>query len=100
MKDDLIKAKNIMNSSANNCVLCKGNSIYSSTKRGVKPVQEWVENGVDLKGYCVANKIVDKVAASTYVLVGIEEVYASIMSNLAQRILQTHGIKCSCNELL
>ena len=71
MKNDLKKAIDILNSGQYTCVLCKDNEIHISTERGVKPLLEWLESGIALKGFSAADKVVGKAAAFLYVLLGV-----------------------------
>ena len=45
MKADLEKAKAIFTGSDYTCVLCKGDTVYTGTERGVKPLIAWINNG-------------------------------------------------------
>lgn len=97
MKNDLIKAIDTLNSGQYTCVLCKDNEIHTSTERGVKPLLEWLESGIDLKGFSAADKVVGKAAAFLYVLLGVKEVYAHIMSESAIYTLSRNGIFPQCD---
>lgn len=97
MKNDLKKAIDILNSGQYTCVLCKDNEIHISTERGVKPLLEWLESGIDLKGFSVADKVVGKAAAFLYVLLGVKEVYAPVMSESAIYTLSRNGIFPQCD---
>ena len=97
MKNDLKKAIDILNSGQYTCVLCKDNEIHISTERGVKPLLEWLESGIDLKGFSAADKVVGKAAAFLYVLLGVKEVYAHVMSESAIYTLSRNGIFPQCD---
>lgn len=92
MKNDLTEAINILNSNECTCVLCKENAVYMSTERGVKPLLDWLDNGTDLQGFSAADKVVGKAAAFLYVLLGVKEVYARVMSEGAICVLNDSGI--------
>ena len=92
MKNDLTEAINILNGDKYTCVLCKGSAIYISTERGVKPLIDWIDDGTDLQGFSAADKVVGKAAAFLYVLLGVKEVYARIMSEGAIAVLKNNGI--------
>lgn len=51
----------------------------------------------DCKDYSAADKIVGKAAAMLYVLLGVSEVYAQVMSESAQYTLARHGILPICD---
>lgn len=98
MKTDLTKAIKQLNSGAYTCVLCKGDTIYTSTERGVKPLIDWLDNGIDLKGFSAADKVVGKAAAFLYVLLGVQEVYAPVMSENAIYTLARNGVQPYCDQ--
>lgn len=76
------------------CVLCKGDSpVITSTDRGIKPLMGFLGSGTDLDGYFVADRVVGKAAAFLYVLLGVREVYATVMSEPAARVLKENGIE-------
>ena len=80
------------------CVLCKEEQVFTSRMRGVKPLLSWYDQGLDVKGFSVADKVVGKAAAFLYVLLGVGEVYAQVMSRPAKMVLDTYGIPNGCEE--
>lgn len=96
MKNDLIKAIDILNSGQYTCVLCRENIIYTSTERGVKPLLDWLDSGINLNGFSAADKVVGKAAAFLYILLGVKEVYAPVMSSDAIKLLIRNGILSEC----
>lgn len=98
MKNDLIKAINTLNSGQYTCVLCRNNEIYTSTERGVRPLLDWLEGGIELKGFSAADKVVGKAAAFLYVLLGVKEVYAPVMSESAIDMLSENGVQPHCEK--
>ncbi len=97
MKTDLTKAVNILKDGQYTCVLCKGDENYTSTERGVKPLLDWLNSGIDLKGFSAADNVVGKAAAFLYVLLGVKEVYAHVMSESAIYTLARNGICPQCD---
>lgn len=95
---DIERAKQILISEGCTCVVCKGNNIHISQKRGVAPLIELLDSKIDVRGYSAADKAVGKAAAMLFVLLGISEIYAVIMSRSAKKILDEYGIKYSCGE--
>ncbi len=87
----------MLNSGQYTCVLCKADEIHTSTERGVKPLLDWLDSGIDLKGFSVADKVVGKAAAFLYVLLGVREVYAPVMSESAIYTLSRNGIFPQCD---
>lgn len=95
---DIERAKQILISEGCTCVICRGDDIHTSEKRGVVPLIELLDSRIDVRGYSAADKAVGKAAAMLFVLLGIGEIYAAIMSRSAKKILDGHGIKYSCGE--
>lgn len=94
---DIEKATKMLHSGAYTCVLCRGNEIYTSVERGVKPLLEWLDSGLDLSGFTAADKVVGKAAAFLYVLLGIKVVFAPVMSEGAVELLEENGIDYRCD---
>lgn len=93
MNKDLIKATEILKSGQYTCVVCSGDIIYNCTQRGVKPLLDWIDSGLNLKDFSAADKVVGKAAAFLYVILGIKEVYADVMSEGAANVLKEYGIE-------
>ena len=98
MSSDLRRAVEILDKSRYTCVLCRGEQILTTEKRGVLPLVEWLEAGEDLKGFSAADKVVGKGAAFLYVMAGVKEVYASVMSEKAAALLSDSGIDGFCGQ--
>lgn len=98
MSSDLRRAVEILDKSRYTCVLCRGEQILTTEKRGVLPLVEWLEGGEDLKGFSAADKVVGKGAAFLYVMAGVKEVYASVMSEKAAALLSDYGIDGFCRQ--
>lgn len=94
------EAKELFKTGNYSCVLCKDGTAYTSTKRGVAPLLEWVTQDVDLKGFSAADKIVGKAAAFLFVTSRVKEVYASVMSKTAIDILSQYGISAEYETLV
>ena len=73
-------------------VLCKGDTVYSSDKRGVSPMLDFLASGADLRGFSAADKIVGKAAALLFVRAGVKEVWGEVMSQKALPVFEAHGI--------
>lgn len=54
---------------------------------------DWLDSEIDLKGFSAADKVVGKAAAFLYVLLGIKEVYAHVMSEAAIDTLERNSIQ-------
>lgn len=93
MSGDLERAKQRLAEGRETCVLVRGDIMYTSTERGVKPFLDWLAEGTDLRGFSVADRAVGKAAAFLHVLAGVGEVYAPVMSSGAVRVLRENGVK-------
>ena len=98
--NNLTKAKEILQNGGFTCVLTAGENVYTSNKRGVKPLLCWYESGEDYKGFSAADKVVGKAAAFLYVLLGIKEVYADVISEHALCVLKQNGVFVTYGELV
>ncbi|SMC85734.1 DUF1893 domain-containing protein [Papillibacter cinnamivorans] len=96
---DIDKAKQLLSQGGYTCVLCRGGTVYTSTLRGVTPVVEWLDAGTDLRGFSAADKVIGKAAAMLFVLAGVGEVYAPVMTGTAKDILTHRGIRNSCDTI-
>ncbi len=65
---------------------------FTSTERGVKPLLRLLEEGTDVRGGAAADRVVGGAAAFLYVLLGVKEVFAPVMSRRAEELLLSHGI--------
>lgn len=88
--NDVALAKS--NLAGHSIALCKKGKLLTSDGRGVSPMIDFLQDGIDLSGYSVADKIVGKAAAMLFVKAGIKEVYAEILSVSGKNFLEEHGI--------
>ncbi len=93
MNSDLAKAKKILMETGATCVLCKGRSRVESDMRGVKPLMELLDMGMDFSGYSAADKVVGKATALLYCLLEVRAVYTPVISEAGLAVLQGHGIE-------
>ena len=97
--NDLQKAISILESGNHTCVLCKGDAVYISNKSGIAPMVGFISEGIDLKGFSVADKIVGKAAAMLFALAGIKNAYGDVMSIGGLEFLEQNGIGASYSVL-
>lgn len=95
---DIEHAKQLLTDARYTCVICRGDDIHTSEKRGVAPLIELLDSKIDVRGYSAADKAVGKAAAMLFVLLGVSEIYAVVMSRSAKKILDEYGVKYSCGE--
>ena len=88
----LSKVKAILESGGYTCVFTDGTAVYTSMLRGVKPLVQFVESRTMPAGLSAADKVVGKATAYLYVLLGVREIYAQIISEPAAEVLQAKGI--------
>jgi len=96
----LEKAKEILESVGYTCVLTNGDAVYTSTLRGVKPLVQFLESDTAFAGFSAADKVVGRATAYLYVLLGVQALYAQVISRPALAVLQEHGIHTQCGSLL
>ena len=99
MSTDLERAKARLTGDTT-CALCKENRLYETQKRGVAPLLEWIEIGVDLQGFSAADKVVGKAAAFLYVIMGVKSVYANVISEPALKTLQRFHVQTEYAQIV
>ncbi len=97
---DLQHAVAILEAEGCTCVLCKGDKVYTSHRRGVAPLMEWLEAGLNLTDFCAADKVVGKATAFLYCLLKVRRVYAGVLSQAAAKVLEAAGIPCRYGTLV
>ena len=92
MKNDTRQALRLLDSRGYTCVVCKDGTVFTASQRGVRPLLDWLDSGTDLHDFCAADKVVGRATAFLYILLGVTEVYAHVMSRPAADVLTAHGI--------
>ena len=92
MTADLNKARQLLASEGYTCVLCLEDKFYTSTRRGVAPLLQWLDDGTPLEGFSAADKVVGRAAALLYRLLRIKALYAAVISRSALEVLEQGGI--------
>ena len=93
----LERARVLLNREPYRLVLCGGDSTYIDTRRGVAPLLALLDDGGDLTGFSVADRVVGKAAAFLYLRLGVASVYAPVMSQPAYDLLTAHGVSASAD---
>ena len=96
--NDIEKAKSLLKDNKT-LVFVKNDIVVDSTLDGIKPLINFLNNNVDLRGFSLADKIVGKAQALLAVKAGIKEVYAKVMSKEGVRILKENNIPYSFDIL-
>lgn len=97
---DLERARHLLMAGTYTCVLCKGDLLYTSTARGVRPVLDWITTGQDLSGFSAADKVVGKAAAFLFIRAGIVRLYTRVISGPALDVLRAGGISVEYDSLV
>lgn len=100
MKSNWQLAKEVFLQHEYTCVVRKDDMQYTSQARGVKPLMDWIAEGIDLKGFSAADKVVGKATAFLYVLLGVKEVYAPVMSEGAVWVFREYGVTMEAGEIV
>lgn len=96
----LMKAKELLESGGYTCVLTDGTNVYTSTLRGVRPLVQFLKSGTITSGFSAADKVIGKATAYLYVLLGVREIYAQVISEPAARVLQENGIYIQYGQMV
>ncbi len=94
------KAKGLLQSGGYTCVITDGDKAFTSTQRGVKPLVQFLESGTAFAGFSAADKVVGRATAYLYVLLGVKDLYAQVISRPALAVLQEKGIGVSYSDLV
>lgn len=97
---DIEKAIETLLNTDSTCVICKGETLLKSDKRGVAPLLGWLESGVDVSGASAADKVVGNAAAYLYVLMNVKTVYAIVISEVALETLKKYQISVTYEKLV
>ncbi len=92
MRSNTVRASEMLRNGNFTCVVTNGEIFHTSTERGVKPLLSWLDDKVDVKGFCAADKVVGKAAAFLYVLLGVAEVYADVISKASVEVFEKYGV--------
>lgn len=98
MNADLAKAKKNLLTTGATCVLCRGGSRIESDMRGVMPLMELLDLGMDFSGYSAADKVIGKATAFLYCLLEVKAVYTPVISESALEVLREHGIEAEYDQ--
>ena len=100
MDQNLSKACSLLEAGNYTCVLCRGALVHSSCLRGVAPLLQLLDDGVDVVGFSAADKVVGKATAYLYCLLGVKAVYAQVVSRGALEVLTRSGIQLQYGSLV
>ena len=95
---DLVNAKSLL-AEGHTCVLCKGTEFRISDLTGIRPMVDFLDQNLSLKGFSAADRIVGKAAAFLFVLAGVRAVYGETMTREAKAYLESMGIPTEARTL-
>ena len=98
--EHLNKARMLLSRTDCTCVICGGDVIITDKRRGVRPLLDLLDNDANVRGFSAADKVVGKAAAHLYHLLGIEDLYANVISQPALDVLQGAGISVEYGQLV
>lgn len=81
------------------CAIAKGEKLFTSTLRGIRPLLDLIGSGEDFSGGIAADKIVGRAAALLYAHMGIREVYAGVLGEGGLAVLREHDIAAQFGTL-
>ena len=93
MDNNLLKARKLLLSGDYTCVVCREETVYTTTHRGVAPLLNWLDEGVNLTDFSAADRVVGRGAAFLYCLLKVKAVHARVMSHPAAEVLKAYGIE-------
>ena len=97
---ELVTAKNLLFSGNYTCVIVKGDYVFTSTLRGVRPIVEWLDNNSERDDFRVADKVVGKATAFLYAIMGATHLYAGVISKSALALLTGRGVTVEYGTLV
>ncbi|MCL2636915.1 MAG: DUF1893 domain-containing protein [Oscillospiraceae bacterium] len=98
---DLEKARALLaDGSFGNCILYRNGTIHASHGKGIAPMLEFLEAGIDMTDFSAADTVVGKALAFLFVHAGVKEVYADVMSESAVKILSLYRVRHVHGELV
>ena len=86
------KAIDLLQSGGYTCVLCREDTVYTTTERGVKPLVRWLTEKAAVQGFYAADKVVGKGAAALMIAGGVKTVYADVISEPAVELFDQYSI--------
>ena len=95
---NLEKARQLLTAGGYTCVLCDDAAVHTATARGVRPLLDWLDSGLELAGFSAADKVVGRATAFLYVLLKVRAVHALVMSTPARNALEENGITALCDR--
>ena len=100
MYENRNRARKILELGNHTCVLCCTEETITDDRRGIRPLLEFLEKKRCWQEFCAADKVVGKAAAFLYRLMGIQALYAHVVSEPAAQVLRDGGIDLEYGTLV
>jgi len=85
--------KEKFSSSDHSCMIFVGKDLlFSSDKRGVSPLIDFIDSFDSPGNYLLADKVIGKAAALLCLKAGIKAIYTNLISTQAKKLLNEHGL--------
>lgn len=97
--DKLAAAKELLKAGGFSCVATDGRKVITSSGRGISPLLDMLDDGQDLSGFAVADKIVGRAAAFLFVRLKVSEVFGETVSRPALELLESYSVPASYDVL-
>ena len=97
--NDINKAKELLKDDVT-CVLIKDDVVYTSKLKGVAPLLSYVNQNINVEGFCVGDKVIGKASALLCIYLKVKEIYAETLSNDGKKILEEYKIPYSYKTLV
>lgn len=99
--DELEEIKALLQNEQLTCAVRTPRALYRSKERGVRPLIGWLrENPRFGEDGIAADKVIGKAAALLFVLGGVRQVYAGVLSELALAVFSAAGVRVSYGRLV
>lgn len=89
--DDSIAAKKILED-GNMCVLCYKGMVFTNNKKGIVPLNEFLDSKFDFSMFSSAKDFIGLPEAFFYVKLGIKNIYAKSITKDALMLFDSYGI--------
>ncbi len=90
--DNIKTANQLLDTGKYTLVLVRAGEIKTSSERGIKPLMNLYLDSGSYAEFSAADRVIGKAAAFMYVLLGISEVYAEVISERALEVFERYSI--------
>lgn len=98
--EKLRKATNLLIQEKYTLVLYSDNDVFTSFKRGIRPLLEAYDSNKDYSSYVASDKVIGKGAAFLYILLQIKTIQTNVISRPALELLKKYNIMIKYNILV